>query len=119
MVAGAPVGGVEGDIGVGGPMNRIHDAHVLIASLLVPIGLAADAAPPSVPSAARGSLSVSAIVVRPQPPAEVAVQGGVVLIRNVGGVGVAVEGGAVRGADGATIRIDPSRSGVTRITLTY
>lgn len=119
MVAGTRAGGVEGDKGVGGPMNRIHDAHVLVASLLLPVGLAADAAPPGGPSAARVSLSVSAIVVRPQPPAEVTVQGGVILIRNVAGVEVTVEGGTMRAAEGVTIRVDPSRSGVMRITLTY
>ena len=99
-------------------MKRRHDAPMLVAALLMPAGLAADAA--TRPDASvRAALPVSATVVRAPAPVEIARQGGAILIRNPDGIGVSIEGGIARPAPGAVLRVEPARGGVTRITLTY
>lgn len=100
-------------------MKHPHDAPVLLIGLILPVSLAADAATPGITRARTAALSVGATVVRPSASPSIAIKGDEILVSNPGGVGVSVEGGRARPAGVATVRIEPERGNVTRITLTY
>lgn len=65
------------------------------------------------------SLSVGATVVRPEPPAVVAVARGAVAVRNAGRATVTADGGTARRANDGTILVTPDSAGRLTITLTY
>ena len=103
---------------IAGAVDRKHETPMLLFGLILPIGLAADAAP-TTGQARTAVLSVGATVIRPPAPPLIAVRGGSVLVTDPGGVAISVEGGALRRQPDGTLRVEPAPGAPTRITITY
>ncbi len=99
-------------------MNRKHETPMLLFGLILPIGLAADAAPPA-RQTRSAAFSVGATVVRPPAAPVIAVRGGAVLVANPGEAAISVEGGTLQRRPDGTLRVQPSAGAVARMTITY